>query len=203
MAVKTRKTVLYHVPKTGGITAKMAIRRAGLRYDRCLTSKGMHPFGLYREHSTPRNTHEVDGLYSVAFVRHPVDWYRSFYAYRIKTEWLDNKFPADRVWDDEINKFVNNVIEEYGDLVSQLYQYYVGPDCDWVDFIGKQERMLDDLAKALVNAGEEFDKEKLMTVPWRNRSASRGKWGRHAVLDAETEDRILDTERWTIEKFYA
>lgn len=207
MAVKTHKSVIYHIPKCAGIWVKEAVRRSGIEYGRCRSVRAQrgvaHPFGLSREHSTPDNTAHVDGLYSFCFVRHPAQWYKSFFAYRYKSGHLDHKFPPDRVWNKDFNTFVHNVIDEHGDFVTQLYQYFVGSNCDKVDFIGKQESVVYDLITALNNAGETFDEDIIRNARRRNVVASSKKYKSVVVLNKETKKRILKTEQWIMENFYA
>jgi hypothetical protein len=203
MAVQTLKSVFYHIPKTGGIATKQAMHRSGLYYNRSKNDKNSHPFALRREHSTYSNTLDVDNLFSFCFVRHPVTWYCSFWAYRVKSNKLSLKFPLDRVWDDNFNKFVNNVIDEYGNFITQLYQYYVGENCDKVNFIGKQESMLTDLVIALTLAGEQFDKYKVLGTRRFNVASASRKFRKLTVMDEFTTERVLITEKWIMDKFYA
>jgi hypothetical protein len=201
MAAWTDRSVFYHVPKTGGVWVKEAMRRGGLRYGRCRNRRMHHPFGLKREHATPEVVVEADktGRFSFCFVRHPEAWYRSFWAYRAKTGWLDGKFPADRCWDDLYDAFVDNVTEVYPlGFVSTLYQFYVND----VTFVGRQESLADDLVRALTMAGEEFDEEKLRAVGLRNVAGEWPKWQETCRLSAGTRGRMLWAERWALERFY-
>ena len=208
MAVRTEKTGIYHIPKCAGIWVKEAVRRSGIYYWRCNNKnhpeKPTHPFGLLREHSTPENTEPLDDVYTICFVRHPVDWYKSFWAYRTKEGNLDLKFPPDRVWSDDFNKFVENVLDTYGAFVTQLYQYFVGESCDWVDFIGRQENVRADLITALTNAGETFDEDVIMNTPYFNVAGLSKKYGKLvANLSDENDQRIRETEHWVIDRFYS
>jgi hypothetical protein len=201
MAAKTEKSIIYHIPKCGGIWVKEAVRRSGVYYDHCRDVGRKHPFGLAREHAPPSRIKEEDkvGRFSFCFVRHPVDWYKSFWAYRAKTGWLDKKFLADKCWEDEFELFVLNMLDMYPDgFVTELYQFYL-----WeMEFIGRQERLVDDLVKALMLADEEFDEEILRRVGWRNIAGKEPRFQRLCVLSNETQDRILETERWVIDRFY-
>ena len=205
MAVCTDKCVFYHVAKTGGIWVKEAIRSSGLRYGRCRDRRVAHPFGLKREHATPNVVMDEfkAGRFSFCFVRHPIGWLKSFWCYRVKTGHLDMGFPLDRIWDDAFEPFIWNVLEKYPDgFVTQLYQFYVGPDVNEVDFIGRQENLADDLVKALTLAGETFDESRLRATRWRNASARHKKYGLLCVLDEGIEQAVLDADKWVMEKFY-
>lgn len=202
MAVMTEKSIVYHIPKCGGIWVKEAMRRSGVRYIRCHENGNRHPFGLVREHATPDRTPEADkaGRFAFCFVRQPIGWYKSFWCYRIRTKHLDRKFAADKEWDDSFDQFVVNMLEKYPEgFISRLYQSYSLED---MDYIGRQENLADDLVTALGLASEEFDERKLRQVGRRNISAGHKKYGDLCVLDAETEERMLKTEQWIIDTFY-
>ncbi len=206
MAVKTNLSVFYHIPKTGGIWVKSAMIRAGLNYDRCRNIKGMsHKFALKREHAIPDvvcDEYKKD-LFSFCFIRHPVEWYKSFWCYRLKTGHLSTKFPLDSLWDDSFEKFVSNVLREYpGGFVTELYQCYVGENADKLDFIGKQETLANDLVKALTLAGEDFNEEDLRHTRLRNVSAGHPEYKNMCVLTKETQSMVLDSEKWVINQFY-
>jgi hypothetical protein len=182
MASKTEKSVIYHIPKCGGIWVKEAMRRSGLRYDRCRHVRAAHPFSLKREHAPPDMVRDGEkvGRFSFCFVRHPLGWLRSFWAFRVKTSWLDYKFPADRLWDDMFDIFVDNLVDAY-----------------------PQEHLADDLVTALTLAGEDFDEERLRTTPWRNIAAAGRRFRKLCVLSERTEQRALEADAWVVETFYA
>ena len=205
MAACTDKSVFYHIPKTGGIWVKEAMRRSGLRYGRCRNRRVGHPFGLKREHATPDviiDEHKT-GRFSFCFVRHPVSWLRSHWCYRVMTQILDPKTPLDRAWDDLFEPFVLNVLERYPNgYVTQLYQFYVGSGADGVDFIGRQENLADDLVSALTLAGEDFDEQALRAMKRVNVASGNPKFGSLCVLAKGLEFEIMDADRWVMDTFY-
>lgn len=206
MAVRTSRAVIYHIARTGGIWIKVAIHRSGLRYDRCKHRRGaIHEFGLVREHATPDmlRPEDKEGLFSICFVRHPVNWVKSFWAFRVRTGYLDMKFPLDRIWNDDLEKFVANILSEYPEgFVTRLYQYYIGEKADRLDFIGRQENLVDDLVQALTLAGEEFDEVTLRATGRKNAAASSPRFAGLCLLSQETTDRILEAEGWVLDNFY-
>lgn len=204
MAIKTEKSVIYHIPKCGGIYAKEAVRRSGLKYGRCKEYKT--GVWLKREHATPSVVIEEhkDGLFSFCFVRRPIEWYKSFWCYRMRSRTLDLRSPIDWCWNNEFDQFVINVLDAFPTgYVTNLYQCYVGRNADQMDFIGRQENLTDDLVKALTLAGEVFDEKILRSTKHFNASAARPKYGNLATLSDETTNRVLEAENWIIEKFYA
>ena len=206
MAIRTDKSVFFHIPKTGGIWAKEAIRRTGLPYHRCRDRAVGHKelrneLNLEREHSIPANMwpKDVEGLFSFCFVRHPLTWYQSIWRFRKSYQVLNTKFPVDRNWVDDYDLFVNNMLDAYPKgFVTELFQYYVGENLDIVNYIGKQESLADDLVKALTLAGETFDEKALRATKPFNKSRRFP-----AVLSEKTQDRVLETEKWVIDSFYS
>ena len=182
----------------------MAVKNAGLKTRGTRQIEEPHPFNLKRAHATPDVVLQKyrKGRYNITFVRKPVDWYISYWSFRSrKGARRDEKFPADGLWSDEFDQFVNNVLDAYpGGFVTALYQYYTGAECEKVDFVGRQEHLADDLVRALTLAGEEFDEEALRATARQNPSPDR--WKERCVLLPETQARIAECERWVLETFY-
>lgn len=206
MAVYTKRVIVYHIPKTGGTWVKAALRNAGIRYRAARTMPDQHPFNLRTAHSTPDNTrirYNKAELLSITFVRHPVEWYRSYWAYIMREgAGRDGRFPATRFKNDDFNVFVNGILDAHpGGFVTQLYQYYTGVDCDKVDFIGWQENLAGDLLRVLRMAGEDFDERALLETPPERVSP---KDLRDLAIPAKaTEARVLEAERWVMGTFYS
>jgi hypothetical protein len=203
VASVTEKSIFYHVPKTGGIWVSQAIRASGIKLGRAERIKANIP--LTRTHSIPEliQPEIKEGRFSFCFVRYPIDWYKSFWCYRIRTRTIDLRFPADLCWSNDYDEFVNNLLLQYPTgFVTNLYQCYVGRELNGVDFIGKQETLADDLVTALNLSGEDFDEEKLRATRVVNASGTRPKLERLAVLQDETRERVNEVEKWVLENFY-
>ena len=198
MAIKTRNLVIYHIPKCGGTWVKVALENAGVRYRPVRNVKGEHPFNLKIAHATPDVVvpSAKRGRMGVAFVREPVAWYTSYWSFRSrKGARRDEKFPADGLWSDDFDQFVNNVLDAFpSGFVTELYQYFVGAGLEKVDFVGKQESLVDDLVHALRVAGERFDEKGLRDTARQNESPQR--WKRKCVLSDATRERVVAAESW-------
>lgn len=209
MAIKTPKVILYHIPKCGGIWAKEALRRSLPNpredYGRCKHTAFANDFGLYREHAIPEGIVENDkhGRLSICFVRNPLTWYRSYWAFRIKTESFDGDFPLDLLMDDKYENFINNVLRQFPNgFVTKLYQYYTGKDLSKINFIGKQERLADDLVEALTISGQEFDEGRLRRTKMINVAGIGKRYDELTALKDATIDRIKHAEEWVFDTFY-
>ena len=204
MAIVTSKSVFYHINKCGGNYVKEALSRSVRGYTRKGRDNDVpHELDFKKGHVTPAGIRDVDkdGRFSFTFVRHPVAWYRSFWCYRVRKGKLDKKFPLDRAWDDNYEKFIINMLAKFPDgFASRVYRCYVGDDLSLVDFIGRTESLEDDLVTALTLAGEDFDEGVLRKTEPRNRSA-RGTLDR-AVISKDLENEIIKADKWTIDNFY-
>lgn len=204
MAVRTEKSIVYHIPKCGGKWVKRVMRRAGLEYRRCRGYYRRQDWGLYGEHATPENVQaEEDDLFSFCFVREPVGWYRSFWSFRMKGleagGSLSPRFPADESWSDDPETFAYNLMGAFpGGFVTELYQLYVGA----MDYVGRLENLRDDLETALTLAGETFDTKVLAETGPCNIVASRPEWEKRCELGPEVQERIRKVEGWVMETFY-
>ena len=204
MAICTDRFIFYHIPKCGGTWVKVALKNAGIRYRTPRWSDEPHPFNLKHAHSTPDNVapRAKEGRFSFCFVRKPASWYQSYWAFRSrKGARRDQHFPADGLWSDDFDQFVNNLLDAYpSGFVTTLYQYYTGAECEKVDYVGRQEYLSLNLAYALGLAGESCDVSALATTPQQNMAPDR--WIARAVLSEATESRVAECERWVLERFY-
>jgi hypothetical protein len=206
MAIRTGRSVFYHIPKTGGMWVEAAMRGAGLACEPCTEARG-HPWRLIGRHATPDGVAGGAG-FSFAFVRHPLGWYRSFWAYRVmlrnfSTDDGEGVFPPDACWAEAFDDFVLQCVEAHpSGWISALYRCYLGDEGDRLDYVGRQEHLADDLVRALRLAGEDFDEVGLRATPRRNRAASMPRFADQLELDRHTVQRVLNCERWVMARYY-
>ena len=204
MVCRTKKSIIYHIPKCGGTWVHRTVRKSmGMKDQWRPRENGAYQeLGLHYEHAVPNQVIDEDkeGLFSFCFVRHPVTWYRSFWCYRLKKHTLHLSFKLDLYWDINYEKFILTALDKYPNgFVSQLYKYY---DLDNMDFVGRQENLANDLAKALRLAGDEFDKGILKNERRVNLSASNPKYGDQAIIGRMLEKRIEKVEHWVMDRYY-
>ena len=199
MAVRSNKSIFYHVPRTGGMWVKEAMKTAGIEYRDVSPRKWRHPLApmIHFTHTTPECIAEKykKGLYSFCFVRQPVDWYRSYWCINLKLK-SRGRTKLDELLRKPFEEWVNDVLNKYPDgYVSQLYKYFVFD----VDYVGSYYRLQDDLVTALNNAGETFDLQLLLGTPPVNTAASEKEYSAKANATQATYDRIIETERWAVD----
>ncbi len=181
MALALPHSIFFHIPKTGGIWVREAIRNAGIP---------TVEVGERTGHAQVHNQYwQVDrkGKFTFAFVRHPLSWYPSFWSYRMLVGWqtMDRVDPFMSL---DFERFVWNVIRFDSGQLSDRYERFTGPNPGVLDFVGRTENLAEDLVKALRWAGEKFDEEKLRQTPRYNVSLIRPDCSdglRKAVLRSE------------------
>jgi hypothetical protein len=163
MSLLLPNSVFLHVPKTGGTWARLALNNADLAVDTIRARKRGEAYNdaLDSWHTVP----EWDIRYQerpnrFCFVRHPAEWYRSYWAFRM---WRKNWEIKENKFDYSCNagtfdEFIDKVIYHYPDgYLSWLYLYF-SKHCN---FIGKSEHAEEHMIMALTLFDEKFDENKI------------------------------------------
>ena len=197
-------TIFLHIPKTGGDWVTNATSKVGVvkgvyhhkhaGFDRVVLNDPTHwcnkKWGRF---DTPPKA-----AFTFCFVREPLEWLVSYWRYMVDIgapKWAsfrDGKIwhpnvPIDECWDTNFNKFVENVESKRPGYVTELFALYTPYQ---VGFIGKQERLVDDLITVLDMTGQRYNKEALRNVPKNNAS----KTPRPLITD-ETRELVTTVER--------
>jgi len=201
MAWRTDKALFYAIPKTGSTWVTEATRAAGLRPHYCRTTGEARSMGLSFKHAPP--THVGDrykkGRFQFCFVRHPVGWYRSMWAWRMRKDKPFTDVLGQAGWSDDFETWVRMVLDAWPKgFVSQMYRQFT----PHVDFVGRQENLEDGLVYALRQAGETFDEDALRATPPQLVRAGDPRWEPLCKGTPELVERIEAVEAWTMERFY-
>lgn len=130
--------VFNHVPKTGGTWVRQAFKRFGLRTEMV---------GMAHQTVIPK------GEFSFRFVRNPLTWYSSMFAYRQATGWPDQDsfLWSPRFRANNLTEFVINVARMFPrGYLTQLYA-----ESSRCTFTGKFENLAADTAEVLKRLGKE------------------------------------------------
>jgi hypothetical protein len=176
-------------PENRGTWARHAIKASVTGWRELAPDGNMHlPLD-----QCPRND-----LFRFAFVRHPLEVYRSLWQYKMGAGW-DPENVLDRTCGDpDFSTFVLRVVEKYPGVCGSMFEAYVGPPGSEIEFIGRQERLVEDLVTSLRQAGEQFDENTIRNLERANVS-DRLRFP--AVLTREAREALLWSERETLKRF--
>lgn len=203
MPLQLPNSIFYHFPKTGGTWVKNAFRQADIqRYSLGHRPHSPEPLEVNEKFESAR------GMFSFVFIRNPCDWYKSFFCFRhLKKDWKpkDHKGfePIDDCESENFGEFIENCTSRHPAWLTERFRPYMD-----VDFIGKQENLVDDLVKALNAAGEFFDEELIRSVRPINQSASLpvsgttgNKYGDRAAWTPELRQLVYKSEKELFELY--
>jgi len=177
MAIIMEKAIFFHMPKTGGSWVRIALRRATM------------VLAEINRHLTPREVRH-NNLYTFTFVRHPLTFYQSFWAYKMRSGWKSEGIDTFR--NDDFNLFVSNVVEQAPGWCSRMMDRHIGHK---MKFIGKCENIVDDTVTALKNAGQKFDQKILVETPPENVSYELPEY------DRKIAEKVMKVEDCLIKRF--
>ncbi len=187
MALILPHSIFFHIPKTGGTWVREAIKRAGIP----TLEIGDWHYELYDLHQwcaqISLSPAVVQQKFTFAFVRNPLDWYPSYWAFRQTHGWPKGELTPCR--SNNFEQFMWNVIWRFPGYLSNLYTRYLGPLPGVLNFVGRREILGEDLITALTLAGEQFDLDAIRSTPPANVGADCPRlddhWLRWAVQQTE------------------
>lgn len=180
------KRGFLHCPKTAGKFVRVAVQKLGIEYEEHEDEIGWYErFAEWKGPTTEYFT----------FVRHPAEWYRSYWADRIINGWGGDLIIAHKCVSDDFNEFVANCCKQYPGFVTNLYDRYQSPYGETY----KYERLVRDLPKAL--AGERVGREVLMSFVRVNRCATSQDLEDRCRYYPEVYKMVVKSERHCMEKF--
>ena len=110
------------------------------------------------------------GMFTIAFVRHPWNWWKSYWAYKRRTKWdLKNHFDL-QCMHNEFEPFLLNVLRLQPGYCSRLFTKFTGPLKQEINFVGRHENLVEDLITVLHRVAEPFDEQALRDTQGENRS---------------------------------
>lgn len=183
------KSCFLHIPKTGGSWVKKALMASNI---------GCELYTIFNDGHIGLKDCPCPEKFKFAFVRHPVELYRSYWQYKMTYGW-DQDNPLDiECRSDSFHKFVRNVLDKFPSIYSNTLDEFVGEPGNQIEFIGKYENLIDDLVFALRSAGEIFNEEFIRNFPPYNVS---NKKAFPASYTDELESEVRKAELIEIQRF--
>ncbi|TRX02896.1 sulfotransferase family 2 domain-containing protein [Candidatus Methylobacter oryzae] len=184
-----QNSVFLHYPKTGGTWVRNAIAASGINCDNFAIDENIH-LGL--------KECPYQDKFKFTFVRHPVNLYRSYWQYKMTHGW-DEKNPLDiNCQSGCFQEFVRRVLDQYPGCYSKSFLDFIGHPDHEIEFIGRNENLVEDLITALRNAGETFDENAIKTFPRQNVS-NQSKFP--ANYSSQLESEVREAESIIINMF--
>jgi hypothetical protein len=156
VSIHNEKFGFIHVPKTGGTWAVHAMRSAGIEFQ---------SLGEGAEAHVPYD--QVPGPFKFGFVREPAMWYRSHWVHKKRRQdYPTIMYPFDEAvrTSTDFEDFVDRAAVAAPGYLSNLYEIFLGPP-GAIEYVGRQERLVEDLVAALELAGAEFDPAAIRATP--------------------------------------
>jgi hypothetical protein len=198
-AFVTDQTLFLHVPKTGGTWVTSAVLAAGIA---AVAPDAPDHAAVYSEHGHALlgDVPEYGHRFRFAFVRHPLDWWRSYWGHRMREGTWWEEIEIDRVaGHDDFGEFIRRVTRHLPGYLSSIYEQFVGTPADEIDFVGRYEHLADDLCIALRLAGETFNEAALRSAA----PANVNDYARFpAFYEPDLAFALARSERRAIERFY-
>ncbi len=199
MALVTENSVLLHIPKTGGVFIKYALVMGGVKHTEL---GGQHEHFPRLLKMKPRSFFEDRLVYT--FVRHPLSWYQSRWAFRVRHGWQP-KHPLDfNCASNDFQRFMHNVLQFKPDgWCGFLFDEYIKNEQQLMNFVGRTENLVDDFLKVMSMANETIDEDRIRSLPRVNDSHLDGQNSNYwAKYSPELYNRVLAVESNVIQEYY-
>ena len=161
--------VFLHIPKTGGKWVISVLKELDLvkfnfshnHADMERTINFHRHFPMHFIRQTIKHGYYLKKLktaFKFCFVRHPLKYYESYFKFAASLGWPETmgKMPGSNDWhpnspfygceSDDFNVFMKNIMSKHPGYVTELYSSFTRPS---IDFIGKNENLVEDLIKVL------------------------------------------------------
>ncbi|QQE11248.1 hypothetical protein JD969_17390 [Planctomycetota bacterium] len=209
--------VFLHIPKTGGNWVRKVLEQQKLikreighkhcdidrvLYDPYLTVNPIRSTSWVMSGRKPTYPQP----YTFCFVRHPIAWYESWFNYMTKRGWNDwphRKGPIDwhpcaplnKAANTDFRIFIYNIITQQPGYVTQLYSWYTKRG---VTYVGKQESLVEDMIRILIDMKVDFNEQEIRDLSPINVSSSSTN---SLSWDSQLQDEILKLEHSVLRQY--
>lgn len=152
MALELPNSIFFHMGRTAGHWVRFVVDQAGI--------PGKEIGGFHDWPSCINLDEKQNTKLKFCFIRHPLEWLRSYWMHEMQFGWSINEYSENLV-SDSFAEFLRNAIKHHPlGPVSIAY----APFLEQCDEIGRQEEISEALCRILAKAGEQFDPAVLMNT---------------------------------------
>jgi|TARA_Y100001938_G_C7939990_1_gene353806 hypothetical protein len=189
MAVYLQNSAFVHIPKTGGIWVKDALKSCA---------------SVERDH-IPTTAHFTPNIYYgvFLFVRKPCSWLGSLFSQRKYKKWnWDSNELESTCKSEDFDEFIDNVCNNEGVVERYFNQYTQKYEINNDLQVGRQENLCNDLIRILKHFNEPFNEEGLLK--WNNtkRNNSGKKFGFRFELTEKQKNKVYFSQKGFYNKYY-
>lgn len=200
MALVTDRCVFLHIPKCSGIWIRHVFKVCKIPHIELGEQHSHFPeIARYQ----PEQFFKDRLLFS--FVRHPLTWYQSRWAFRVKHGWKA-QHPLDyNCASNDFRTFVDNVLRyKPSGWLTWECQSFIDQCPRPIDFVGRMENIVEDTIKVLTMAGEKFSAAAVRSCPRVNDSDMDGKSSKYwAPYNELLAKRVMAVESEVIARYYS
>jgi hypothetical protein len=203
MAFVTNNTLFIHVQKTGGMSVRRALyklRPIGRETGDAESERHIGLPELRASHPGIEN-----GRLSFGFVRNPVSWLVSRWAFAVETGYrvhIKHRGSAAAVWmaacwSEEFDTFIGNYLERYPGIATQTMFRMLGLWSEKpVDRVARTEHLVEDLTNILHEAGESD-----IEIDHRTTNGTSRAIRERARITTDMRSRIMLAEKQLCDRF--
>ena len=196
MAVILPHSVFFHFPKTGGYFVRKVIQASGVPYrdddPRDLSFHAIDPGKLKMD---------VDGRAKFLIMRHPMEWYTSYWNHRIQRGWegeLHVGWNAIDIYQakgaNDFPGFLEQVLDEGVPFISQHRDLF-----EQMDFIGRFENLREELCWIFKRTGDKIPCDLIRRMASQNVIPYSG--SKEFKVPASLYRQMLELENWAFDFF--
>lgn len=199
MALATQNSLFLHIPKTGGMFVRHALKICNIPNYEIGDQHSHFPYLLkFNDEDFYKR------LNTFVFVRNPLSWYQSRWAFRVKYGWK-SIHPLDyNCASNDFKTFVGNSLRYMPNgWLTWEYLNYIDTVPGGIKHVGRLEKLTDDLAKILKAGNERISVNAINNMPRINDSDMDGhSSGYYAKYTKDLARRVMAVESEILRRYY-